>query len=72
MRRAVTVSLPEALTAKLDAVSQHEGTSRSEVVRDALMKYFSLREFRAIRAELMLAAEAQGIVTDQDVFDRVS
>jgi metal-responsive CopG/Arc/MetJ family transcriptional regulator len=72
VRKAVTVSLPEFLTEELDAVSREAGTSRSEVVREALKSYFSLREFRALRAELTAEAEAQGIVTDEDVFDRVS
>ena len=72
MRKAVTVSLPESLAATLDAVSREEGTSRSEIVRDALVRYFTLREFREIRAQLLVEAETKGIVTDEDVFDRVS
>jgi len=72
VRKAVTVSLPETLTEQLDAVSREEGTTRSEVVRDALKRYFTLREYRALRAELIIEAESKGIVTDEDVFDRVS
>ena len=72
MRNAVTVSLPEGLTRELDLVSREAGTSRSEIVRDALKKYFALRTYRALRAELVFEAEAKGIVTDQDVFDQVS
>jgi metal-responsive CopG/Arc/MetJ family transcriptional regulator len=72
VRKAVTVSLPEPLTEELDAVSREEGTTRSEVVRDALRRYFTLREYRALRAELTIEAESKGIVTDEDVFDRVS
>jgi metal-responsive CopG/Arc/MetJ family transcriptional regulator len=72
VRKAVTVSLPEPLTEELDAVSREEGTTRSEVVRDALKRYFTLREYRALRAELTIEAESKGIVTDEDVFDRVS
>jgi metal-responsive CopG/Arc/MetJ family transcriptional regulator len=72
LRKAVTVSLPEPLTEELDAVSREAGTSRSEIVREALKRYFALREFRALRAELTIEAEAKGIVTDEDVFDRVS
>ena len=72
MRKAVTVSLPEPLTEELDAISRAEGTSRSEVVREALKRYFVLREYRALRAELVIEAEAKGIVTDEDVFNQVS
>ncbi len=72
MRNAVTVSLPEALTKELDAASREAGTSRSEIVREALRRYFMLRDYRALRAELTIEAESKGIVTDEDVFDRVS
>ena len=72
MRRAVTVSLPEPLTEELDEVSREAGTSRSEIVREALKRYFALREYRALRAELVIEAEAKGIVTDEDVFNLVS
>jgi metal-responsive CopG/Arc/MetJ family transcriptional regulator len=72
MRNAVTVSLPSELTEELDAASREAGTSRSEIVREALRRYFMLREYRALRAELVAEAEAKGIITDKDVFDRVS
>ena len=72
MRKAVTVSLPEPLTEELDLVSQEAGTSRSEIVREALKRYFALREYRALRAQLVIEAEAKGIVTDEDVFNLVS
>jgi metal-responsive CopG/Arc/MetJ family transcriptional regulator len=72
MRRSVTVSLPESLTERLDSVSREEGTTRSDVVREALRRYFAVRQFRAIREELIREAEAKGIITDQDVFDVVS
>ena len=39
MRRTVTVSLPEDLGEELDSVSTREGTTRSEVVREALRRY---------------------------------
>ena len=68
----MTVSLPEPLAEELDAVSREAGTSRSEIVREALKRYFALREYRALRAELVIEAEAKGIVTDEDVFNQVS
>jgi metal-responsive CopG/Arc/MetJ family transcriptional regulator len=72
VRKAVTVSLPEPLTEELDTVSREAGTSRSEIVREALKSYFTLREYRALRAELTIEAASKGIVTDEDIFDRVS
>ena len=72
MRKTVTISLPEPMNDELTAVSDEEGVSRSEVVREALKRFFALREFRALRKEFLLEAQARGIVTDDDVFSRVS
>lgn len=72
MRRTVTVSLPEDLGDKLDAFSEQEGASRSEVVREALRRYFAVREFRRIRRSLLAEAEAKGLLTDEDVFRQTS
>jgi len=72
MRRTVTISLPEDLTTQLDSVARQEQTSRSEVVREALRRYMDQREFRRIRRQMVAEAEAKGIITDEDVFERVS
>ena len=72
MRRTVTLSLPEDLTTQLDDVARQEQTSRSEVVREALRRFMDLREFRQIRRQMVAEAEAKGILTDEDVFERVS
>lgn len=72
MRQAVTVSLPSEISTVLDAVAREEGATRSDVVRDALRRYFLQREFERVRRSLLPKFEAQGIVTDEDVFERVS
>lgn len=72
MRKSVTVSLPARLARELDRISREEGTSRSEVVRDALLRQFALREFRRLRRALLPKARARGIVTDEDAFRAVS
>ena len=72
MRRTVTVSLPEKLGEELDSFSTREDTSRSEVVREALRRYFAVEEFRRIRRVLLPEAEAKGLLTDEDVFRQLS
>jgi hypothetical protein len=59
-------------SAELDRIAAQEGTSRSDVLRASLEDYFFVRRFRALRQRLMATAQAQGIFTDEDVFDRVS
>lgn len=72
MRETVSVSLPEEIKTALDAAVSEEGVSRSDLVRQALSDYLFVRRFRRLRQELMPHAQAQGIHTDEDVFDRIS
>lgn len=72
MRQTVTISLPEDLKNALDRVSDEEGVSRSDVVRESLRDYLFVRRFRGLREKLMAKARAQGVYTDDDVFNRVS
>jgi metal-responsive CopG/Arc/MetJ family transcriptional regulator len=72
MRDTVTISLPKAVRQELDRVAKQEGVSRSDVMRQSLEEFLFVRRFRALRSRMMAAAQAQGIHTDEDVFDRVS
>lgn len=72
MRETVTISLPEGVKRELDRVAKAEGVSRSDVLRQSLEDYLFLRRFRELRRRMMAAAQARGIYTDQDVFDRTS
>ncbi len=72
MRQTVAISLPEDIKEALDKVCDEEGISRSDLVRESIRDYLFFRRFRALRARLLAKAEAQGIYTDDDVFDRVS
>ena len=46
--------------------------NRSDLVREALRQYLYREEFRRLRRGLIPQAEAKGIFTDEDVFERVS
>jgi len=72
MRDTVTISLPQAVKRELDRVAREEGVSRSDVLRQSLEDFLFARRFRRLRQRMMATAQAQGIYTDQDVFDRVS
>lgn len=72
MRESISISLPEALKAELDAYTRAEGISRSDLVREAVREYLFTRRLQALRQELMPYAEAQGIYTDEDVFRELS
>jgi metal-responsive CopG/Arc/MetJ family transcriptional regulator len=72
MRESISISLPEDLKNELDQITQLEGVSRSDLVREALREYLFTRKFRSLRRQLMPCAEAQDIFTDEDVFREIS
>ncbi len=72
MRQTLSISLPEDLKKELDALSEAEGVSRSDEVRESLRDYLFVRRFRALRSRLIAKARARGTYTDEDVFDQVS
>jgi metal-responsive CopG/Arc/MetJ family transcriptional regulator len=72
MRETVTISLPQTVRRELDKVAKEEGISRSDVLRQSLEDFLFVRRFRQLRQRMMAAAQARGIFTDEDVFNRVS
>ncbi len=72
MRSTITISIPEGIRTQLDRVSQAEGVSRSDLVRESIRDYLFVRQFRSLRKRMLPKASRQGLHTDQDVFDRVS
>lgn len=68
----VTIRLDAKLQRDLDKLSRELGRSRSELVRDAVRRQVALLRFEQIRRTLLPLAEAQGILTDEDVFKIVS
>ena len=72
MRSTITISLPAKVRAQLDQVSNTEGVSRSDLVRESIRDYLFIRQFRGLRKTMAAKAALRGIHTDQDVFDRVS
>ena len=68
VRESISISLPEELKAELDRATKDEGVSRSDLLREALREYLFVRRFRALRRELTVYGEAQGVYTDEDVF----
>ncbi len=72
MAQPITVTLPADVQEALEDLSQKEGVSPDEVIGRAVKQHLFLRQFRSLRERLSEKAKRQGIVTDQDVFDRVS
>lgn len=69
---SVTIRLDPKLQRDLDRLSRQLGRSRSDLVRDALRRQLALLRFEQARRNFLPLAEAQGVLTDEDVFARVS
>lgn len=68
----LTVRLPNELRTDLDEISRAQKKPVSDVVRDSLRRYVALEQFRALRQKSLPFAEAQGFLTDEDVFQAIS
>ncbi|HPN32626.1 MAG TPA: CopG family transcriptional regulator [bacterium] len=72
MRETITISILKVLKSKLDTITKREHLNRSDIVCDALRKYFATQEFNRLRSIMLPQAEKQNIFTDEDVFNIVS
>ena len=70
--QSITVTLPADVKQAVDELSKQEGVSVGEIVGEAIKQHVFLRQFRSLRERMAAKAKNQGIVTDQDVFDRIS
>lgn len=72
MAQPMTVTLPEDVQQALDAFSRAEGVPSDEIVGRAVKQHIFMRQFRSLRERLSSQASQQGVITDDDVFDKVS
>ena len=72
MKDTLTIRLDGELAAMLAKAARASGRTRSEVARDALRRQLAIVLFDQLRARVMPFAEAQGLLTDEDVFRLVS
>jgi len=68
MKRPITVRLPDYLREMLDQISESEHVPVSELVRQAVHRHVSICRFRQLRGKVLPFAEAQGLLTDEDVY----
>lgn len=72
MKQTLTVRLPDDLRKELQQISDSEAKPISDLVRESIQRYVSIYNFRKLRNTVLPFAEAQGILTDEDVFRSIS
>jgi predicted transcriptional regulator len=68
----LTIRIPDELKADLQRISRQQKKPVSDVVRESLRRYVAVERFRAVRKKVLPFAEAQGFLTDEDVFKAIS
>ena len=69
---AVTIRLEPELQKLLDQVCKQSGRTRSDLLREALLRQLSIIRFEQLRRQVMPFAEARGYLTDEDVNKAIS
>ncbi len=64
----LTIRIPDSLRKELKTLSREENKAVSDIVRESIRRHVALERFRALRKKVLPFAEAQGILTDEDVF----
>lgn len=72
MKDAITIRLPKDLRTGLERLSRSEAIPISDLVRKSIQHYITLHHFRALRNKVLPFAEAQGLLTDEEVFKALS
>jgi predicted transcriptional regulator len=68
----LTIRLDEKLERALDRLAKSTGRSKSDLAREALKRQVAVARFRELRRRTLPCAEAQGLLTDEDVFKALS
>ena len=68
----LTIRLDEKLEKALDRLARASGRTKSELAREALVREVAISRFRELRRRTLPFAEAQGLLTDEDVFKAIS
>ena len=63
----LTIRLDAKLDQALDRLVKRTGRTKSEIAREALRRQVAVAHFRELRKKTLPFAEAQGLLTDEDV-----
>ncbi len=70
MDKTITIRFSAEERESLKKLSLMQNRSVSDLVRNSVRKYLAVSEFQKLRSDVLPYAEAQGIFTDEDVFNK--
>lgn len=68
----LTIRIPDQLRSELEEISCRQNMPISDLVRESIRRYVAIERFRTLRRRTLPFAEAQGLLTDEDVFRAIS
>ena len=71
MDKIITFRVPQDLNNDLQKISEEEDRPVSNLVRESLRRYVQIYRFRKLREKVMPFAEARGLLTDEDIFNKL-
>jgi predicted DNA-binding protein len=72
MRTILSVSLPNQMATELEAFAKATGRNKSDIMKESLGLFLWEARFRQVKKRLAKKAKATHIITEEDVFSRVS
>lgn len=72
MNQTLTIRIPDDLRKDLQELSRSENKPASDIIRESLKRYLAIHRFRQLRNMTLPFAEAEGILSDEDVFKIIS
>lgn len=63
----LTIRLPDELRDNLQKLSEEQNKTVSDIVRESIRRYVAVERFRALRKNVLPFAEAQGLLTDENI-----
>ena len=68
----LTIRLDPKLDRALARVAKSTGRTKSDIAREALRRQVAVARFRELRRKALPFAEAQGLLSDDEVFAHIS
>jgi predicted transcriptional regulator len=68
----LTIRLDPKIEKALGKLARRTGRTKSEIAREAIERQITIARFREARRQTLPFAEAQGLLTDEDVFRLIS
>ena len=68
----LNIRIPDEMKRQLDELSRRQHRPASDLVRESLRRYIAVEQLKQLRRSSAPLAEAQGYITDEDIFRAVS